>query len=215
MELSPEILLRAYSIGVFPMAESRDDPNLYWIDPEKRGILPLDAVHVPRRLRRTLRRNVYEVRCDTAFTDVIRNCATATGRRPETWINEEIIALYSALFEMGQAHSVECWREGELVGGLYGVTLGAAFFGESMFSRARDSSKVALIHLVARLRRGGFQLLDTQFVTGHLQRFGTIEIERSEYRKRLAAALATTATFHPELSGDAMSAFLQSITQTS
>ena len=215
MRLSPEILLRAYSIGVFPMAESRDDPNLYWIDPEKRGILPLDAVHVPRRLRRTLRRGVYEVRCDTAFQDVIRRCATATGDRPETWINDEIIGLYTALFEMGQAHSVECWRDGELVGGLYGVTLGAAFFGESMFSHARDSSKVALIHLVARLRLGGFLLLDTQFVTGHLERFGVIEVERAAYRKRLGEALAKAATFHPDLSGDEMSAFLQSITQTS
>ncbi len=215
MELSPEILLRAYSIGVFPMAESRDDPNLYWIDPEKRGVLPLDAVHVPRRLRRTLRRDVYEVRCNTAFAETIRNCATPTGRRPETWINEEIIDLYTALFEMRQAHSVECWREGELVGGLYGVTLGAAFFGESMFSRARDSSKVALIHLVARLKRDGFQLLDTQFVTEHLERFGATEIDRADYRKRLAAALATSAAFQPELSGEEMSAFLQSITQTS
>jgi leucyl/phenylalanyl-tRNA--protein transferase len=160
--LTPEIVLRAYAAGIFPMAESREDAKLYWIDPEKRGILPLGSFHLPRRLRRTLRLKPYEVRADTAFEEVLRSCAEPTDRRPNTWINEEIMGLYAGLHAMGHAHSVECRRGGKLVGGLYGVSLGAAFFGESMFSRETDASKVALVHLVARLRRGGFKLLDTQ-----------------------------------------------------
>jgi leucyl/phenylalanyl-tRNA--protein transferase len=213
--LTPEILLRAYSVGLFPMAERRDDDTLYWIDPEKRGILPLDKFHVSRRLRRTLRQGLFEIRCDSAFEEVIRACAEPTSERHETWINDEIIRLYIDLFEMGRAHSVEAWVDDELAGGLYGVALGAAFFGESMFSRFTDSSKVALVHLVARLKRGGFRLLDTQFVTSHLSQFGAVEIHRNGYRDLLSQALNQNAHFQPELSDEELSAFLQSITQTS
>jgi leucyl/phenylalanyl-tRNA---protein transferase len=213
--LTPEILLRAYAVGLFPMAEHRDDPTLYWIDPERRGILPLNGFHVPRRLRRTVRRNVFDVRCDTAFPEVIGACAAPGPKRTESWINREIIDLYVDLFEMGRAHSVEAWQDGKLVGGLYGVSLGAAFFGESMFSLATDASKVALVHLVARLRKGGYKLLDTQFVTDHLSQFGTVELPRAGYRERLAAALDASATFPVELTQPELEAFLQEITQTS
>jgi leucyl/phenylalanyl-tRNA--protein transferase len=214
-ELTPETLLRAYAVGLFPMAERRDDQTLFWIDPEKRGILPIDRFHLPRRLARKLRRRPFEVRCDSAFEDVIRECAAPADDRPETWINEEIVALYTDLNQMGRAHSVECWHDGRLVGGLYGVTLGAAFFGESMFSRETDASKIALAHLVARLRKGGFSLLDVQFVTGHLSRFGAVEILRSGYRHLLAEALDRTATFYPELDPSEVERLLQPITQTS
>jgi len=213
--LTPEILLRAYSVGLFPMAERRDDPTLYWIDPEKRGILPLDRFHLPRRLRRTVRREVFEVRCDTAFRAVMEHCAEPQAGRTETWINREILRLYGELFRMGRAHSVECWRDGELAGGLYGVALGGAFFGESMFTRETDASKVALVHLVARLRKGGFRLLDTQFVTDHLGQFGAREIHRDGYRELLAAALDVSATFYRDLGADELESFLQSTTQTS
>ncbi len=214
-ELTPETLLRAYAVGLFPMAERRDDQTLFWIDPEKRGILPIDRFHLPRRLARKLRRRPFEVRCDSAFEDVIRECAAPADDRPETWINEEIVALYTDLNQMGRAHSVECWRDGRLVGGLYGVTLGAAFFGESMFSRETDASKIALAHLVARLRKGGFSLLDVQFVTGHLSRFGAVEILRSGYRHLLAEALDRTATFYPELDPSEVERLLQPTTQMS
>ena len=197
--LTPDILLRAYAAGIFPMAESADDPELFWVDPTKRGILPLDRFHVPRRLQRVLRRDVFAVRVDTAFAAVMRRCAAASERRPCTWINDEIVRLYTALAERGAAHSVECWQEGELVGGLYGVSLGAAFFGESMYSRVTDASKVALVHLVARLRLGGYQLLDTQFLTPHLARFGVIEISRARYHRRLAEALRYRAVFPRDL----------------
>ncbi len=213
--LKPEILLRAYAVGLFPMAERHDDPTLYWIDPEKRGILPLDRFHIPRRLRRTLRHNPFEIRCDTAFEAVIRACAEPASDRSETWINEEIVRLYVDLYEMGRAHSVEAWLDGQLVGGLYGVSLGGAFFGESMFSRVADASKVALVHLVARLRKGGYRLLDTQFVTTHLGQFGTVEIHRTGYRQLLAGALDVNATFYCELDGSELDAFIQSTTQTS
>ncbi len=213
--LTPEILLRAYSVGLFPMAERRDDPTLYWIDPEKRGILPLAGFHIPRRLKRTVRAGHFEVRCDTAFREVMLACAAPAPGRAESWINDEIVRLYEALHQMGRAHSVECWRENRLVGGLYGVALGAAFFGESMFSHETDASKVALVHLVARLRKGGFRLLDTQFVTEHLAQFGAVEIHRDGYRALLATALDTTATFYSELGEDELATFLQSITHTS
>lgn len=213
--LSPEILLRAYAVGLFPMAERRDDQTLYWIDPEKRGILPLEAFHIPRRLGRTVRRKVFDVRCDTAFDTVIRACAEPKEGRGETWINDEIVALYNELHQMGRAHSVECWREGELVGGLYGVSLGGAFFGESMFSQASDASKVALVHLVLRLCKGGFTLLDTQFVTRHLSQFGVVEIHRSGYRQLLAAALDVRATFYREVGESELDEFVQSTTDTS
>jgi leucyl/phenylalanyl-tRNA--protein transferase len=193
--LTPEILLAAYAAGVFPMAESADDPELFWVDPRRRGILPLDAFHVPRRLRRVVRQTVFDIRCDSAFEDVMLGCAEASEKRPNTWINARIVQLYAALFARGAAHSVECWQQGMLVGGLYGVSLGAAFFGESMFSRENDASKVALVHLVARLRIGGFRLLDTQFLTPHLARFGGIEITRTRYHRLLADALSYRAVF--------------------
>jgi leucyl/phenylalanyl-tRNA---protein transferase len=199
IQLTPEILLAAYAAGVFPMAESADDPELFWVDPHHRGILPLDAFHVPRRLRRVLRQDRFAVSCDTAFEAVIHGCAEASETRPNTWINEEIVRLYSELCERGAAHSVECWRDGMLAGGLYGVSIGAAFFGESMFSRETDASKVALVHLVARLRAGGYRLLDTQFLTPHLARFGGIEISRARYHRLLASALAYRASFPLEL----------------
>ncbi|HEY1614820.1 MAG TPA: leucyl/phenylalanyl-tRNA--protein transferase [Rhizomicrobium sp.] len=196
--LTPELLLAAYAQGVFPMAERRDDTELFWISPQERGIIPLDAFHVPRRLARTIRADLFEVRIDTAFDTVIRACASPAPDRPESWINAEIVELYTALFARGHAHSVECWRDGALVGGLYGVSLGAAFFGESMFSRERDASKVALVHLVARLIGGGFLLLDAQFLTSHLQRFGAIAIKRRDYKQKLMQAIGISADFRCE-----------------
>jgi leucyl/phenylalanyl-tRNA--protein transferase len=200
--LTPEILLHAYAAGIFPMAEAADDPELFWVDPTRRGIIPLDAFHVPRRLARVLRQNRFTVRCDTAFTAVMQGCAEASETRPSTWINDEIVQLYGALFARGNAHSLECWLDEELVGGLYGVSLGAAFFGESMFSRVTDASKVALVGLVARLRAGGFRLLDTQFLTPHLAQFGGIEISRARYHRLLAEALRQRADFPRAFPGD-------------
>ena len=211
MELSPELLLRAYAIGMFPMAESRGDPEIHWIDPDRRGLLPIEDFHVPRRLKRRVRRGDFQVRCDTAFDRVIRACATPAPGRRETWINPAIERLYVGLHEMGFAHSVECWRDGELVGGLYGVALGAAFFGESMFSEASDASKVALVHLVARLGNSGFVLLDTQFETPHLRQFGVVETSREIYRNRLARAVRTPARFEASLSPAQFDAFLDRV----
>jgi leucyl/phenylalanyl-tRNA--protein transferase len=183
-------LLAAYAEGIFPMAERRDDPTLFWVSPERRGIIPLGGgFHVPKRLARTVRNDLFAVTTDAAFVDVMQACAEATPDRRESWINAEIIRLYTALHAIGHAHSVECWQDGALAGGLYGVSLGGAFFGESMFSRERDSSKVALVHLVAELIRRGFVLLDAQFLTGHLAQFGTLEIPRAAYLARLGDAL--------------------------
>ena len=187
--LTAEVLLHAYTIGLFPMARSRHDPRLYWVDPQQRGIIPLDAFHVSRSLMKVLKKEPFDIRCDTAFADVMQGCA----QRASTWINGDIMGLYENLFHRGHAHSVEAWRGGHLVGGLYGVAIGAAFFGESMFSRETDSSKVALCHLVARLRGAHYRLLDTQFLTPHLAHFGAVEISRSAYRHRLAEALAYQA----------------------
>jgi leucyl/phenylalanyl-tRNA---protein transferase len=187
--LTPEILLRAYQAGIFPMAESADDPELFWVDPERRGILPLDGFHLPRRLRRVLRQGRFEVRVDSDFAATLAACAQATDKRPNTWINSEIVRLYTALHARDAAHSVECWQNEALVGGLYGVSIGGAFFGESMFSRVADASKVALVHLVALMRLGGYRLLDLQFVTPHLAQFGAIEVPRAHYRRLLAEAL--------------------------
>ena len=187
--LTPEILLRAYAEGLFPMAERRGDPTLYWVSPDSRGIIPLDAFHVPHRLARTVRSGRFTVTADHCFADVMRACAAPAPGREESWINDEILRLYTALHVGGHAHSIECWRDSALVGGLYGVRLGAAFFGESMFSRERDASKVALVALVDALRRGGFTLLDTQFITNHLARFGAIEIPRQQYLAKLHDAL--------------------------
>jgi leucyl/phenylalanyl-tRNA--protein transferase len=191
--ITPDLLLRAYAAGVFPMAERRDDPDLFWVDPRRRGILPLDGFHVSRSLRRRILRGGYGTSVDRDFAGVLRGCAD----RPETWINDRIEALYLALFESGHAHSQEVWEGGALVGGVYGVVLGGAFFGESMFSRRTDASKVALAFLTARLRRGGFTLFDTQFVTPHLLSLGAEEIPRAAYQARLAAALRSRARFDP------------------
>jgi leucyl/phenylalanyl-tRNA--protein transferase len=188
-QLTPEILLRAYAEGLFPMAERRGDPTLYWVSPEKRGVIPLDRFHVPHRLARTVRSGAFTVTSDHAFRAVMEACAAPAPGREESWINDEILRLYTALNASGHAHSVECWRDGRLAGGLYGVKLGAAFFGESMFSRERDASKVALVHLVDALKHGGFLLLDTQFITSHLVRFGAIEIPRVQYLRKLHDAL--------------------------
>lgn len=213
-ELTAGLLLKAYAIGVFPMAERRDSQEVVWVEPDIRGILPLDHFHVPRSLAKTLRKNPFEVTVDRAFADVMRGCAEAAPGRENTWINDIILQLYGDLHAMGHAHSVECWRDGFLAGGLYGVKIGAAFFGESMFSRVTDASKVALVHLVERLRAGGFQLLDTQFITDHLARFGAIEISRAAYKRMLEAALAREAEFY-SLEGDSWDAERQSSTQTS
>jgi len=191
--LTPELILRAYAAGVFPMAESAGSDEIFWVDPEQRAILPLDNFHLPQRLKRTLRADIFEVAIDRAFFEVIQGCAEATAVRPSTWINPELLRLYSALHRRGYAHSVESWRDGQLVGGLYGVALGGAFFGESMFSRANDASKVGLAHLVARLKLGGFTLLDIQFVTAHLKQFGATTISRATYHDALAGALTRNA----------------------
>ena len=189
IEITPQVLLKAYACGIFPMAESADDNALYWIEPERRGILPLDRVHVPRRLARTIRQGGFEVKIDNDFDAVIDGCAAPRAGRRSTWINGRIRNLYAELFAMRHCHTVEVWDDGELIGGLYGVHLGRAFFGESMFSKARDASKIALVYLVARLKFGGFELLDTQFLTGHLARFGAIEVGRAEFQRLLEAAL--------------------------
>ena len=193
--LTPEILLRAYRAGIFPMAEAADDPELFWVDPQRRGILPLDGFHLSRRLRRVVRQNRFEIRVDSDFAGTMEGCAEATDKRPNTWINGEIVRLYTAIFECAAAHSVEAWLGDELVGGLYGVSIGAAFFGESMFSRVADASKVALVHLVALLRVGGFRLLDIQFVTPHLAQFGAIEVPRARYHRLLGDALPYRCVF--------------------
>jgi len=212
---SADDLIDCYRRGVFPMADSRDDPALYLVDPDQRGVIPLEGFHTPRRLARTIRGDRFEIRIDTAFAEVVEGCAAPRPDRPETWINPAIQSLYGELFARGEAHSVEAWRDGRLAGGLYGVAVGAAFFGESMFSLERDASKAALVHLVARLRYGDFTLLDTQFMTEHLGRFGAVEIARSDYRRRLAAAVELEADFYrlsPAASGAAV---LQVISQTS
>ncbi|MAG22864.1 MAG: leucyl/phenylalanyl-tRNA--protein transferase [Rhodospirillaceae bacterium] len=197
--LTPEILLRAYTAGIFPMSEGRDDPDLFWVDPENRGIIPLESFHVPGKLRRRVRNNSFKVRCDTAFALVMERCAEAAQNRESTWINQTIIDLYTTLHTMGRAHSVECWKEDDLAGGLYGIALNGVFFGESMFSRAADASKVALVHLAARLRQGGFTLLDIQFVTEHLKQFGAIEVPRHDYHMLLSEALEVNAQFPAQL----------------
>jgi leucyl/phenylalanyl-tRNA---protein transferase len=195
IEITPEVLLKAYACGIFPMAESADDPALYWIEPEQRGVIPLDRFHVPSRLARTVRSDRFTVTVDRDFEGVMAGCADSRAGRPRTWINARIRVLYCKLHERHHCHSIEVYDGDDLVGGLYGVTLGRAFFGESMFHRARDASKVALVHLVARLRAGGFKLLDTQFVTDHLKSFGAFEVPRRQYHKLLETALTGEADF--------------------
>jgi len=209
--LTPRLLLHAYAAGVFPMAQSRDDPELFWVSPRDRGIFPLDGFHISRSLARTIRRAPFTIRTDSDFAGVVAGCAD----REETWINAKIFDLYCRLHGMGHAHSLEVWEGSDLVGGVYGVTLGAAFFGESMFSRRTDASKIALAYLVDRLRAGGFRLFDTQFLTAHLQSLGAIEIGRDDYMDRLADALDRQADF--DRAGDIPSPqlMLQRSTQTS
>ncbi len=200
LEVTPDLLLRAYAAGVFPMAESRGSDRLYWLDPALRGVLPIDSgFHLSRRLRRTALSDRFAVTVDRDFAGVIRGCAEPAPGRADTWINAEIERLFLELFRRGAAHSVETWDGERLVGGLYGVAIGGAFFGESMFSRVTDASKVALVHLVARLRLGGFDLLDTQFLTSHLARFGAVEIPKTDYKLRLAAALSVPAEWRRDI----------------
>ncbi len=201
-EITPEVLLRAYACGIFPMAESADDPSLFWVEPELRGVIPLTGFRVSSRLARTVRSDAFTVTVNQAFTAVMDGCAEPQPGREDTWINRRIRELYSGLYALGHCHSVECWQDGDLVGGLYGVSLGPAFFGESMFHRARDASKVALVHLVARLIAGGFELLDTQYVTEHLKTFGAVEIPRRRYTGLLEKALTGPAANFTRLSID-------------
>lgn len=211
LELTPTILLNAYAAGVFPMADSAEDEEVFWVDPGFRGVLPLDNFSTPRSLRKRMRRGDYQVTVDQAFEAVLDGCAD----RDETWINREIRRLYSQLHASGYGHSVEVWMDGELAGGLYGVTLGAAYFGESMFSRRTDASKIALVYLVARLKIGGFKLLDTQFVTEHLRRFGATEIPRAAYHRALSAALDHDANYGELQSDASLDVVLQLATQKS
>ena len=215
LEITPDVLLKAYRIGVFPMGERRDDPKLHWLDPRLRAVLPLDGFHLSTRLARTVRSERFTISADTSFVEVMRACAEPRPGHPESWINDPIIDLYSELHDRGHAHSVECRVGDELVGGLYGVSVGAAFFGESMFSRERDASKVALVHLVARLIQGGFRLLDCQFMTEHLRSFGAIEVPREAFHVLLADAIDRPATFQRELGGADPSAIVQASTRTS
>lgn len=187
--ITPEILLRAYAAGMFPMAESADDPDVFWVQPKMRGIIPLDGFHISKSLAKKIRQKPFDIRVDTAFDRVMELCAEATQDRPTTWINPLILTLYKELHRMGYTHSVEAWEGGELVGGLYGLSLGSAFFGESMFSRRADASKICLVHLVERLKARGFTLLDTQFTTDHLKTFGAIDMPRGDYENRLEKAM--------------------------
>jgi leucyl/phenylalanyl-tRNA--protein transferase len=187
--ITPELLLRAYSIGMFPMSESADDPDLYWVEPDIRGIIPLDGFHVSKSLQKAIRKAPFDIRFDTAFDQVVEKCAEAAEDRPSTWINQQIKDLYGALHRLGHAHSVEAFEGDELVGGLYGVTLGSAYFGESMFSRRTNASKICLVYLVERLRERGFTLLDTQFTTEHLKTFGAVDIPKEAYGVLLDKAM--------------------------
>ena len=218
VEITPEVLIKAYSVGIVPMAESADDPSLFWVEPEARGVIPLNGgFHISRRLARTIRSNRFEVHVDRDFDAVIDACAAPAAGRDSTWINRRIRRLYRALFDRRQCHTVEAWRDGRLVGGLYGVKIGAAFFGESMFHFERDASKVALAHLVARLKVGGFKLLDAQFITQHLKSMGAAEISRVEYQNLLAKSVAGHAQFYCWPSDGVVDGgvVLQSISQTS
>ena len=196
-EITPEVLLRAYACGIFPMAESADDPTLFWVEPEQRGVIPLDGFHISSRLARTVRSDRFTVTVNRAFAEVIDGCAASRIGRENTWINRRIRNLYIALHRLGHCHSVEAWEGDQLVGGLYGVSLGRVFFGESMFARETDASKTCLYHLVERLKARGFALLDTQFTTEHLKRFGAVDVPRGQYEKLLAEALKGEAVFYP------------------
>jgi leucyl/phenylalanyl-tRNA--protein transferase len=213
--LTPETLLNAYACGVFPMADSADDPALYWVQPEERGIFPLDRFYIPKSLAKAVRRDDYSLRINTAFKQVVEACASGVGARSTTWINERIKALYFELHKMGHCHSVEVWRDDQLIGGLYGVSLGGVFCGESMFHTQTNASKIALVHLVARLKAGGFTLLDAQFITPHLASLGAIEVSAYRYEELLQKALEVDADFHQLEEGTPGSVALQLISQTS
>ena len=200
--ITPQVLLKAYAAGIFPMAESAEDNALYWIEPEERGVIPLDGLHVSRSLKRKVKRRTFEVRIDSDFGQVIEACAAKTSGRQTTWINTRIRSLYAQLHKLGFCHTVECWQGPELVGGLYGVSIGAAFFGESMFSRVADASKVALVHLVARLNAGGYRLLDAQFLNSHLKTLGAIAVSKQRYHELLEPALEASADYS-RFAGDA------------
>lgn len=218
MNITPELLLSAYMQGIFPMAESADSDDVFWVDPDERGIFPLDQFHVPKKLAKKIKSEPFKVRINTAFQEVMLKCAEPTDNvnRQNTWINKTILTRYNELHEMGYAHSVECWQDQDLVGGLYGVSLNGAFCGESMFHTVTDASKIALVYLVARLKVGGYRLLDTQFVTDQLSQFGAIEISRKEYRARLKEALLVEDSNFYSMSEEADgSTILQSVTQTS
>jgi len=218
LNITPELLLSAYMQGIFPMAESADSDDVFWVDPDERGIFPLDQFHVPKKLAKKIKSEPFKVRINTAFQEVMLKCAEPTDNvdRQNTWINKTILTRYNELHEMGYAHSVECWQDQDLVGGLYGVSLNGAFCGESMFHTVTDASKIALVYLVARLKVGGYRLLDTQFVTDQLSQFGAIEISRKEYRARLKEALLVEDSNFYSMSEKADgSTILQSVTQTS
>ncbi|MFH5924052.1 leucyl/phenylalanyl-tRNA--protein transferase [Roseomonas xinghualingensis] len=215
LPITPDLVLRAYRAGLFPMAEGRRSGRLYWLDPKMRGVLPLDHFHLPRRLRRTVLSGRFEVTADTDFAAVLAGCAAPAPGREDSWINAEIEDLFNALHSMGHAHSIEVRQDGALVGGLYGIRIGGAFFGESMFSRVTDASKVALVHLVVRLRRGGFTVLDTQFLNEHLARFGATEIPQAEYRAQLARAVDQPATWLTTLSSEALSEEVAALRESS
>jgi leucyl/phenylalanyl-tRNA--protein transferase len=210
-DVTPDLMLRAYRAGLFPMAETRTGDRLYWLDPEQRGVLPLEGFHLSRRLRRTALSGMFTVGSDQDFARVIANCAAPAEGREDTWINRDIERLFTALHTLGHAHSIEVRQEGMLVGGLYGVVLGGAFFGESMFSVVRDASKVALVHLVARLRLGGFTLLDTQFVTAHLSQFGACEVPREAYKVMLQQAARVDATWLTEVAPSSIAAEIEAL----
>jgi leucyl/phenylalanyl-tRNA---protein transferase len=212
--ITPQVLLKAYTAGIFPMAESADDPALYWIEPEERGVIPLKGFHISRSLRKAVRQMPFEIRIDTAFEAVISACAEKTDTRDVTWINSRILKLYTQLHKMGCCHSVESWQDGKLVGGLYGVRIGGAFFGESMFSRTTNASKIALVHLVARLNFGGFKLLDAQFLNSHIAQFGTYTILKKDYRPILDEALDGTGDFQRFTLDDDAEAVLAAATQS-
>ena len=198
-DITADLVLKAYAYGVFPMAKSRGDEDIFWVQPKLRGVIPLDAFHVPKSLRKTLRRGHFTVTVDRDFQGVMAGCAEAGEGRPDTWINDRIVSLFTELHAAGVAHSVETWADGKLVGGLYGLAMGAAFFGESMFCRATDASKIALCNLVGIMKRGDFMLLDTQFITEHLKRFGAVEITQKDYLAQLGAALTREGRFGPPL----------------
>lgn len=216
-KITTELIIAAYSQGVFPMAEKATSTDVYWVDPEMRGIIPLDKFHLSKKLSQNIRKRKFEIRVDTDFDQVIRGCAAsyATAKREETWINNQIITLYGKLFEQGIVHTIESWQNNKLVGGLYGLSLGGAFCGESMFHTVTDASKVALAYLVARLKVGNYKLLDTQFITSHLSQFGAMEIPRHDYKMRLKEALKIKTDFYSLTSDASPETILQSLTQTS